>query len=184
MFDLKARGYTLNAERLTTVINMIRDEENVFTMNAFSVDIADLGDEDWAIDGALQDPNDRELAERVLASGAFDPVCGTPACICGWINHARALASGSKIERGDKYGDQCAAADWIGIPISDTALALRASETVPAYQLFMTYGSSLPSARERVTREMAIWQLEQMRDTGIMHTWEEVIERFKALGHG
>lgn len=165
-------GMQVNVEHVQEVIDLVRDDQNVFSMEAFSL-TADSLDESLSDEVVT-------AAQKAFDSGRFTPECGTPACIAGWTMFAKATKEGTTITSPGWYCAPASASEYLGIPHIHTGKKVN-----PVSILFMTSVSGdAMVGQEEITREMAIYQLEQMRDHNIIWHWEDVVQRFKDLGHG
>lgn len=117
-----------NIELINKVINVIKEEENFFSMSDFFVSEAMRGSDD--------------LPEEV-----YEVKCGTPACICGWVQKI----VDPKL-KGSELGDTTAAAKALGLTYNDSD------------NLFYALHAGKPWSE--ITRHEAVKVLEHLRDTG------------------
>ncbi|QXV74156.1 hypothetical protein [Rhizobium phage RHEph12] len=181
--NLLEHGIKPNVENINKVIDAIKNEDTVFTMVSFSLSRRDLVEHNIGRDKEAWLPDHVwEQVEKAFANNKN--ICDTPACICGWSNHIRLAEKGAVPKDDVEFGKQLSAAKWLGL-LPEEGISHWSGYARFYRHLFMTEVEDQREIRlSEITRDMAIYQLEQIRDEGVLHYWHDVIERFRDLGHG
>ncbi|QXV74003.1 hypothetical protein [Rhizobium phage RHEph12] len=151
----------VNVENINTVIALIRDEANFFVLSTYDVP---SGIATMQIDNKIEHLVTAPRSYAAAQVRKYNPVCETPACIAGWANHAWNVANPTA--RQLPLASASSAASFLGIRNERVSGRL--------------FGISIAMReRDKVTREEAIYALEQLRDTGKVSSYRSIRKTLK-----